>query len=66
MKELQQAVLDYLQKHRQEYKDALRELAQIPAPSGKEELRAQWCKAYLEKLGAQGVYFEKDLMGVFH
>ena len=65
MKELQQAVLDYLQKHRQEYKDALRELAQIPAPSGKEELRAQWCKAYLEKLGAQGVYIDKALNVVF-
>lgn len=65
MKELQQAVLDYLQKHRQEYKDALKELAQIPAPSGKEQMRAQWCKQYLENLGAEGVYIDEALNVVF-
>ena len=36
-------------------------MAQIPAPSNHEELRAQWCKQYLESLGATGVYIDEAL-----
>lgn len=43
----------------QEQLDLLVELAQIPAPSNHEEKRAEFCKAWLEKQGAQGVYIDE-------
>ena len=60
---LQQDVLEYLENKR--FLSAIRELAQIPAPSGQEELRAQWCKQYLESLGATGVYIDEALNVIF-
>ena len=39
----------------------LRELAQIPAPSGKEEKRAQFCRDWLNAQGAEGVYIDNAL-----
>jgi RimJ/RimL family protein N-acetyltransferase len=37
------------------------ELAKIPAPSNHEEKRAAFCKEWLEKQGAQGVYIDEAL-----
>ena len=62
---LQQDVLEYLENNRPRFLSAIRELAQIPAPSGQEELRAQWCKQYLESLGATGVYIDEALNIIF-
>lgn len=62
---LQQDVLEYLENNRPRFLSAIRELAQIPAPSGQEELRAQWCKKYLESLGATGVYIDEALNVIF-
>lgn len=62
---LQQDVLEYLENNRPRFLSAIKELAQIPAPSGQEELRAQWCKKYLESLGATGVYIDEALNVIF-
>lgn len=62
---LQQDVLEYLENNRPRFLSAIRELAQIPAPSGQEELRAQWCKQYLESLGATGVHIDEALNVIF-
>ena len=42
---LNDALLQYIEDHRQEAFDLLVELAQIPAPSNHEEKRAAHCKA---------------------
>ena len=39
----------------------LRELCLIPAPSGKEEKRAQYCKCWFDSIGAKGVYIDDAL-----
>jgi|BioPla2DNA2_1021312.scaffolds.fasta_scaffold01317_20 acetylornithine deacetylase/succinyl-diaminopimelate desuccinylase-like protein len=36
----------------------LRTLCGIPAPSNKEEARADFCKAWLESIGVDGVYID--------
>ena len=59
--ELSKEILDYIEDHRQEGYELLLELAQIPAPSNHEEKRAAFCKAWLEKQGAEGVYIDEAL-----
>ena len=39
----------------------LRELCAIPAPSGFEEKRAEYCRSFLENIGAKGVYIDGAL-----
>ena len=43
----------------------LQELSAIPAPSGKEEKRAIYCKKWLESVGAKGVYIDEEKNVVF-
>lgn len=43
----------------------LKELCAIPAPSHKEHKRAQYCKQWLEKVGAEGVYIDEALNVIF-
>lgn len=43
----------------------LRELCAIPAPSGKEEKRAAYCKQWLDNIGAEGVYIDEALNVIF-
>lgn len=62
---VQQEVLSYLEQHRERFLCAVKELAQIPAPSKHEELRAQWCKQHLESLGATGVFIDNALNVIF-
>lgn len=57
--ELTKQILTYIETHRQEAFDLLLELAQIPAPSNHEEERAIFCKDWLEKQGAEGVYIDE-------
>lgn len=45
--------------------DTLRELCAIPAPSHFEQGRAEYCRAWLESVGAQGVYIDDALNVVF-
>jgi DNA polymerase III alpha subunit len=59
--QLNQEILQYIEAHQQEAFDLLVEMAQIPAPSNHEEKRAAFCKEWLEKQGAQGVYIDEAL-----
>ena len=43
----------------------LKELCLIPAPSGKEEARAAYCKRWLEVAGARGVYIDEAQNVIF-
>ena len=58
---LPQDVLDYLKSSEQEMLDLLEELCQIPAPSGKEELRVEYCKNWFERNGAPQVIVDEAL-----
>lgn len=52
-------ILKYIEDHRQEAFDLLVELAQIPAPSNQEQLRVEFCAAWLRAQGAEGVYVDE-------
>ena len=62
---LTEEIVNYIHQHQQEAFDLLIELAQIPAPSNHEEKRAAFCKAWLEKQGAQGVYIDEALNVIY-
>lgn len=55
----------YLSEHEQELLSLLETLCKIPAPSNHEELRAAFCKQWLEAQGASGVYIDEALNVVF-
>lgn len=55
----------YLSEHEQELLSLLETLCKIPAPSNQEELRAAFCKQWLEAQGARGVYIDEALNVVF-
>ena len=54
-------IYQYIKDHEQEALELLLELAVIPAPSHHEELRAAFCRAWLERQGAEGVYIDEAL-----
>lgn len=56
---------EYIEAFAPEAFDLLVELAQIPAPSHKEHKRALFCKEFLEKQGAQGVYIDDALNVIY-
>lgn len=62
---LTQEMNAYIEAHSQEAYDLLLELAQIPAPSNREEKRAEFCKSWLQKQGAQGVFIDEALNVVY-
>lgn len=49
----------FLKRNRAAYFSDLKELAQIPAPSGKEEARAKWCLNWIEEHGLRGAYIDE-------
>ena len=51
----------YAQDVQEELKQLIRDLCAIPAPSHHEEKRAEFCKAWFEKAGGQGVYIDEAL-----
>lgn len=51
-------IRNYVEDHAPEAERLLKELAVIPAPSGKESRRAQYCRKWLEAHGAKGVYVD--------
>ena len=52
-------ITEYISKHMDETLELLVTLAKIPAPSNHEEKRAEFCKTWLEKQGAKGVYIDE-------
>lgn len=62
---LSPSALSYLETHRQEALDLLLTLARIPAPSNHEERRAEFCRAWLERQGARGVYIDDALNVIY-
>ncbi len=58
-------ILDFIEENKDLQLKLLKELCDIPAPSHHEEKRAEYCKAYLESLGAKGVYIDDALNVVY-
>ncbi len=56
---LNEHVLNFIKDSSKETLDLLVELARIPAPSHKEEKRAEFCKNWLEKNGAKNVFIDE-------
>ena len=63
--ELSQRILTYIDEHREEAYQLLLELAQIPSPSNHEEKRANFCKEWLTKQGARGVYIDEAMNVIY-
>ena len=55
----------YIEQHREEAFQLLVELAKIPSPSHHEEKRAAFCKTWLEKQGARGVYIDEAINVIY-
>lgn len=55
----------YIEENRALAFQMMRELCAIPAPSHHEEARAAYCKEWLEKAGAEGVYIDDALNVIF-
>ncbi len=58
---LDKTALSYIDAHAGEAQELLITLAQIPAPSGHEELRAAFCRDWLISKGAEGVFIDDAL-----
>jgi len=58
---LSQQVTDYIDQHSGEALDLLIRLAQIPAPSHQEQLRAEFCLNWLKSHGAANAYIDEAL-----
>ena len=50
---------DFAKNHEEIQLDIIRDLCRIPAPSFGERRRAEYCKAYFESFGAEGVYIDE-------
>lgn len=59
--ELTQNILEHIDTLASEQLELLKTLAQIPAPSGKEALRAEFCRDWLHKNGASDAYIDEAL-----
>ena len=62
---LSDEVIKYLQDNNEETLRLIEEICKIPAPSGKEEKRAEFVKKYMESFGAKGVYIDEALNVVY-
>ena len=54
-------MLSYLDDSQEELKQLIRDLCAIPAPSHHEEKRAEFCKNWVENIGAKGVFIDEAL-----
>ena len=50
---------EFAKNHEEIQLDIIRDLCRIPAPSYGERRRAEYCKAYFESMGAEGVYIDE-------
>ena len=58
-------IKSYITQHKEEIFQTLKELCKIPAPSHFEHKRAEYCKNWLENVGAEGVYIDDALNVIF-
>ena len=58
-------IKDYVTQNKEELYKMLKELCGIPAPSNFEHKRAEYCKKWLEDIGADGVYIDEALNVIF-
>lgn len=58
-------IKDYIAENTFEMYQMLEELCNIPAPSHFEHKRAQYCKNWLNNIGAEGVYIDEALNVIF-
>ena len=58
-------ILKYLENNNEETLKLIEDLCKIPAPSGKEERRAEFVKNYMESFGAKGVYIDQALNVIY-
>ena len=63
--QLTRDVINYIENSREETMQLLEALCRIPAPSGHEEARAEFCKKWLEDNGAEGVYIDEALNVIY-
>lgn len=63
--ELDNKILTYLEDNFEDTLKLVEELCGIPAPSGKEEKRAEFCKKWLEAQGAENVYIDEALNTIY-
>ena len=59
--QMTQEVLSWIEEHQQEQLQLLMTLAQIPAPSGKEEKRVEFCTQWLADNGVKNVHVDEAL-----
>ena len=52
-------VKEFAKNHEEIQLNIIRDLCHIPAPSHGERRRAEYCKAYFESIGAEGVYIDE-------
>lgn len=62
---MEKKIKEYAKRNEKETIELLKTLAKIPAPSGKEEKRARFCKEWLEVQGAKGVYIDSALNVIY-
>lgn len=55
----------FIEKNKESMFTTLRELCAIPAPSHLEQERAEYCKKWLENVGAKGVYIDEACNVIF-
>ncbi len=62
---LSKEIIRYIDEHMEETFELLCELGRIPAPSCSEHRRAEFCRDWLERQGAEGVYIDEALNVVY-
>ena len=62
---LEEKIEKFIEENQEKLYDTLRELCAIPAPSHMEHKRAEYCKEWLKKAGAKGVYIDHALNVIF-
>ena len=63
--ELTKEMTGWVEDHYKAHYDLLLELAQIPAPSNHEELRAEFIRDWFEKEGCHGAYIDSALNVIY-
>ena len=62
---MENAIKKYIDENRELMMQTWKELCLIPAPSGMEEKRADYCKQWLDRIGAKGTYIDSALNVIF-
>lgn len=62
---MKEMIREYVLKNKNQMLDILKELCGIPAPSHYEQKRAEYCKNWLDGIGAKGVYIDEALNVIF-